>query len=604
MANFQRNNLDQASSPYLQQHKDNPIWWQEWDKETLDYAKKKNKLIFVSIGYATCHWCHVMAEDAFSSQVISDELNRHFVSIKVDREERPDLDQYFMDFATRTTGQGGWPLNVILSPEGKPFFAGTYFPVEPRDMMPGFTKVLEEARRWYEEHQEDLMEFQLIAKEPKELALEEGKILDTISRLFDKKHGGFGTGAKFPPHSTLLYLMHYFDLAEDEALREMITKTLDAMSFRGLHDHLQGGFYRYCVDGKWTISHFEKMLYDQAMHLWVYSTAYKLFNRSQDKIIAQKLIQCLEETFEDQGLFYSAHDADTDHEEGGTYLWTMDELKSALTAEELESFQRVFDVSEKGNLEGKNHLVKKSDEFLPEIEQKLLKAREKRPQPFMDQKIVTGHNALIGIGLVLAHRFVGIKKALAKAQNLFDQLIKLHFVNKKLAHSSIDGKRQEQEFLEDYASVLLLATYLNEETDSYRGLIKQLLDKIDRFFDEQWYANVATDDFARIPASLFDHPIPSPVSLAEFARFRARRILEIQKETTLSLQPPHQRDFYNSVVLFAKGNLHEIHAPKTLDWNQLPLNSMQIRGTRYQDCFRFKCKEFKTQQALIKELRD
>ena len=535
MIDFNKNNLDKASSPYLQQHKHNPIHWQDWSKEVLDYAKKNNKILFVSVGYATCHWCHKMAGEAFENKEIADYLNKHFVAIKVDREQRPDIDHYLMGFITSTLGSGGWPLNVFLTANLRPFSPKTYVPVQPKPGMAGFLDVLKQVKEFYEKNKDKIQEF--VLKQPFFEEIEEEKIWPMISESYSPPNAGFGSGPQFPHHNTLLFLMHYYK--KNDKIKSMITNILDTMATRGLHDHLQGGFFRYCVDSNWTIPHFEKMIYDQAMVLWMYSLGYKLFKKEGYKIIIEKLISCLEQTYEENGLFYSAHDADTNHEEGKTYLWTKTELQKALTKEEFDKFTKLYEITEGGNFEGKNHLVKEKFEFLPEIENKLLQIRKKRKQPFTDKKIVTSWNALVGIGLLMA----GKKD---KALTLFNNLLKKHYKNKKLIHSSLGNILQEGEFLEDYGAVLLLATHLYEEKLIKKDIIKELYQKIQTFKKEQWIEN-KTDDFESIPASTFDHPTPSSVSLAEMAVFRTQKIFG-EKITREDYKPPLHFDFYNLMV--------------------------------------------------------
>lgn len=598
--NFERNNLDTAASPYLQQHKDNPIWWQEWNEVTFAHAKKHNKLIFVSIGYSTCHWCHVMANEAFSDRATADYLNAHFVSIKVDREQRPDIDQYFMEYVRRTQDGGGWPLNVVLDANKRPFFGGTYFPTQPTQGRPSLQEVLEQVVEWHKEHSNEIIDFHIDQSSTNVIRLEETKVLRSIMNAYDAKHAGFGITTKFPPHSTLLFLMHEFEITQDPELQKVITKTLNAMGTRGLHDHLQGGFFRYCVDREWTIPHFEKMLYDQAMLLWVYSIAVHLFGRQEDKVVVEKLIRCLEETFAVDNLYVSAHDADTAHEEGATYVWDIHEIEEVLTQAEMKEFGDVYAVSAGGNFEGKNHLIKTRSISLPEIEEKLLEIRKKRTQPFVDEKIVTVTNALVGIGMIMAYRYAGVATGLEKAQATFDALLTAHMADGVLAHSSLHGVKQQQEFLEDAAALLLLATYLHEEGVEQEDTMKRFLTKLDSFYDAEWYTNQQTSDFAPIPASVFDHPTPSPVSLAEFSKLRAKKLLghDDKPPKEMFFQIPLQSDFYNLVVLFNNGFLHEIHNPATLPWSELPIHSLQIRDAVHQDCYQFQCRKFDSEAEL------
>ncbi len=362
--NFQKNNLVSSRSSYLQQHKDDPVHWQEWSNEVLAYAKQHGKLILVSCGYATCHWCHVMAETTFQERSVADFLNEYYVAIKIDREQRPDLDQYFMSFMQENYGSGGWPLNVILSPTGAPFFAGTYFPAHPTESMPGFVEVLSECKQWFERNSSKLAPYVSHAKKmPKQ---EEHELLSSLKQNMDVTYGGLRGSQKFPPHSTLLFSLVYLEKHSDQELAVWTEKTLQAMALGGLHDHVQGGFFRYCVDETWTIPHFEKMLYDQAMHLWVYSCAYHLFKKDLYKQTAEKILDCLEHTLKDpSGLYYAGLDSDTNHEEGATYLWDEEEFYDILSDSEFEKLMRIYRIRE--NIEGKIHLTKKRSEEITEI---------------------------------------------------------------------------------------------------------------------------------------------------------------------------------------------------------------------------------------------
>ncbi|HKJ85050.1 MAG TPA: DUF255 domain-containing protein, partial [Spirochaetia bacterium] len=377
---FSRNNLDHASSPYLRQHAENPVWWQEWNEETLEFARANDRILFVSVGYSTCHWCHVMARGAFSDPDSARVLNRRFLPIKIDREQRPDIDHYLMSFLVGTTGSGGWPLNAFLTPDGKPFFAMTYASTEPRFNTPAFSDILERVIEFYAEHRNEIAPFELNrdhsrvseptlaalnalttsggASSPDELPVamisdeDEREALTRtadLERAYDRVHGGFGNSQKFPPHSPLLFLQYAHAAGISDEAATMVTGTLDAMMTRGLHDHLQGGFFRYTVDNDWTVPHFEKMLYDQALLLWNYSIASRLFDRAGYRETARGIIRSLEQTFRVGAGYASAHDADTDHREGATYIWKLEEIEQALTAEEFDAMLREFSLSADGN---------------------------------------------------------------------------------------------------------------------------------------------------------------------------------------------------------------------------------------------------------------
>ncbi len=602
---FTRNNLDQSVSPYLRQHQDNPVWWQEWSQEVLDHARETDRILFVSVGYATCHWCHVMAADAFSNPEVAAYLNEHFMPIKVDREQRPDIDQMLMDFLLQTTGQGGWPLNAFLSPRVEPFFAMTYAPTEPRYGMPSFLDILHRVVEFYGSHKDTLKPFKVRETAPDDDAAEEGedtelaRITEAVSRAHDDEHGGFGSSQKFPPHSTLLYLLnryadsHYAGTPDEEAGR-IARATLEAMQRSGLHDHLQGGFFRYCVDRAWTIPHFEKMLYDQALLLWSYSLGARVFSREDFRRTALGVYRCLEETFAEDGVYVSGPDADTDHVEGATYVWTPAEIEAVLGGEDAAFFAGVYDITDSGNFEGKNHLVRRREPTpaersrLSKLEDRLLDARRSRPQPFVDRKIHSGWNALAGIALVQAHRLIGLTEALDRAQELFSVLMQRHAENRRVYHTSLDGEVQRQEFLSDYASMSLLAGMLYEETGEYLWLMQGLDETMEEFHREEQWLESQNEDFMPVPAESFDSPTPSTVSLAEMSRLR-KRILTGEEYHPLPFARPLVEDFANLTALISRGYFHVIETPTPIEWSRLPANSMQVPAERSSHCYRGVC---------------
>lgn len=588
---FSKNNLAKASSPYLQQHAEHGIAWQEWNEATLEYAKKEGKLILVSVGYSTCHWCHEMAAGAFSDKAVTEFLNENFVAIKVDREQRPDLDEYFMNFSVRTIGHGGWPLNVVCSPEGHPFFAGTYFPVEKAQGLPGFKEMLGEVKDWYADNKESVGPYKMIV--PEEVDLEEDAVLQEMVDAFDEEWGGIGMTNKFPPHSTLLFLLHHFEAYPNEAHRDYVTHTLDAMMDRGLHDHLQGGFYRYCVDREWNLPHFEKMLYDQAMHLWVYSLAYKVFGDERYKAVVQKLVTCLKDTFAEGDAFWSGIDADED-----AYMWSLESLRDVLKEGELVAFADLYGVGEEPS-----HLVKQMDASLPDLEAKVLKARGK---PFVDKKILTSWNALTGVGLVMAARYCALPEAGKMADALFKHLMTAHVKDGVVFHSAVAGELGPESYLEDVAALLLLATFMYEEDFEGKETLAWMLEALEKFKVEgRWLSNLGASDFAEVPASSFDHPIPSAVSLAEMAAYRAQQILEAKPEG--EAEPTYsqalQQDFHNLMVFWKTGECHELHVPERIDWSDLPANVLLMPGTLFLDCHRKMCKMFPEKGKLLEHFR-
>jgi len=580
---FQRNNLDKSLSPYLQQHSDNPVWWQEWTPESLAEAKRTGKKILVSIGYSTCHWCHVMASETFSDKEIADYLNENYISIKVDREQRPDIDQYFMDFLTRTSGSGGWPLNAFLSHDAKPIVAFTYIPVEKRYGMQGMIEIL----RAVKERGQGI-EFARKEGQPNFHNRSFDEIISNIIAETDTHNGGFGNSHKFPQCSTLLFLLSHYERYRQEGTKSVIIRTLNAMMTRGLHDHLQGGFFRYCVDAKWTIPHFEKMLYDQAMLLWTYSWAYSVFKINDYLDVIECILKCLDETFLEDGLYISAHDADTHHREGETYLWRLEELERVLTDTELKELQKRYFISREGNFEGKIHLVGRNYFKWGRLEEKLLILRRKKPQPFSDKKIITSWNALVGVGLIMGYRATGKKTLLDRATSLFLGLINKHFTNGKLAHSSLNGILQEQEFLEDAASLLLFATYIEEEKSVEKERIENLKGKVENFRDSDSWIESSNPDFMKVTAHEFDHPIPASSSLAEMAFLRCR-VLSIEEGLIKKMNPQYGREFFNIVSFIADGHWHIIHTPDKIDWESISINTIQIRSKKYSNCFEGTC---------------
>ncbi|MBI3282817.1 thioredoxin domain-containing protein [Candidatus Curtissbacteria bacterium] len=376
------------------------------------------------------------------------------------------------------------------------------------------------------------------------------------------------------------------------------------MAKGGLHDHLQGGFFRYCVDSSWRIPHFEKMLYDQAMLLWTYSLGFRIFGGRFYKNVASRIVSSLE-VFADNDLYYSATDADTDHQEGATYLWTRDELKKFLSRDEWRRFTKVYDLSEDNEFEGKLHLVKKTKDFLPNIERKLIRVRNNRVQPEKDKKIITSWNALLGIAFLVAGRYLQSEPFNQKGMMLYQKLLAKHWDGEKLAHSSLGEQLQKEGFLEDYASVLLLSTYIHEDTFKERSLILKLKQKVLEFFkDGRWMESIGNVDFQPVESSGFDHPTPSSISLAEEGLRRAALILGEIDERPLGYKSPLSSDFYNLVVFYKSGNFHEIQAKEKIRHTLLPANLIQLKSDRYRDCFQKQCREFKTQDDLLNFLNE
>lgn len=598
---WQRNNLDRSSSPYLRQHAGNPIWWQEWNSDTLAHAAAVKKPLLVSVGYSTCHWCHVMAAEAFSDPETAGYLNENFVSIKVDREQRPDIDQYLMNFIQAQTGSGGWPLNVFLTHDRNPVHALTYAPLRSSGNRYSFLYIAEAVTDFIEQKVDSLMPF--IPSEPESPPADADLLAESLGEYFDRESGGFGPGQKFPPHSTLLFMLYRMAAdgrirvtgggagrtGDEGAFAGMVTSTLDAMMMRGLHDHLQGGIFRYCVDREWTIPHFEKMLYDQAMALWSYSLAYRATGMERYRTMAEKIAVCLDETFLHDGMYVTAFNADTDHKEGATYLWSMEELAALLTTDELERFLEVYEVNREGNFEGLNHLIRKNYDRIDEIEEKLLSVRRQRNQPSCDDKILSGLNALTAVGLIQGGRNLNRPDLEAGAVTLVWKLLETFWDGSSLAHSYYDGVLQRQSYLSDAASLLLAVSMLYEDDHSWGDMMNTLAGYVRSFRDSdgRWVESDA-DDFRKVYASWFDHPLPSAVSLAETALTRIA-LLTGADVTMAVYRRPYQSDFYNINVLLSEDQFYLYTKREPLAWDAIPVNSLQRRGEPETVCHNSSC---------------
>ena len=486
------NRLVHEKSPYLLQHKDNPIHWYGWGEEALQAAREQNKPIFLSIGYSTCHWCHVLEKESFEDEEVAAMLNESFICIKVDREEHPDVDQFYMNVVQAMTGSGGWPLTVIMTPEKIPVFGGTYFP--KNDLM----KIIDAlGTAWTEQPQkikavgdtvrkfieaEDSISTQSVALD--ETLMKEFYKKSLIS--YDKENGGFGLAPKFPPTMKMRLLLRIAQRTGDKNAIEMVASTLEAMARGGIYDHLGGGFHRYSTDPIWLVPHFEKMLYDQAALATVYLEGYQVTQNEVFESVARGVLDyVLKDMTGNQGEFYSAEDADSEGEEGTFYVWSDAELKKILTHAEYQQVIKIFGVTPQGNFEvtGKNILHLEKDISWEEsaslevknLRKKLLKIREKRERPFKDDKVLTAWNGLMISAMAKAAQVLQDDRYLGAAQKSA-QFIKANlYENGKLARRFRDSEAKFTASLDDYAY-----------------LIQGLIDLYEADFDEQWlnWANV------------------------------------------------------------------------------------------------------------------
>jgi len=585
--NWQRNNLDSSGSPYLRQHRDNPLWWQEWSPEVLQEAVRREKPLFVSVGYSTCHWCHVMAGEAFSDPGTAEFFNRNFICIKVDRETRPDLDQYLMNFIQAQSGSGGWPLNVFLTPDQRPVFALTYAPAVPARGLQPLCEIAAKVLEFIQAHGADIVPFDFAADTPD--AVHSDRLAGEIVAGHDPLYGGFGMGQKFPPHSTLLFMLYRLCTESHPGLEKACRLTLEAMRRGGLHDHLQGGIFRYCVDRQWTIPHFEKMLYDQALALWVYALAFRVLGDPACREMAAGIVRCLEETFELDGLFATAFDADTHHDEGATYVWRIEEIRENLSPEEFTAFADSYRLPEAGNFQGAIHLARLNDRPLPGSEKKLLARRRLRPQPERDEKVLCGVNALAACALVQAGRLLGLPELEAKGAAVVKKLIDVFWDGTRLGHSLANGGLQQESFLSDAAALLLAVTMVRETDEAWAGAMDALAAYTKNFKEQGRWLEANLDDFRPVAASTFDHPMPSGISLATMALARAA-VLNNTRVEALQYLRPLQSDFYNAAVMIGQGLFHQVHSKTAIAWEQLPANSIQSRGEPESDCYQGQCR--------------
>lgn len=512
------NELHKETSPYLLQHKNNPIFWKSWNDIALKEAQKQNKLIVISVGYSACHWCHVMEHESFEDIEVAELMNKNFVSIKVDREERPDVDAIYMKAVQLMTKQGGWPLNVVALPDGKPIWGGTYFRKEQ------WLSALEQlAQMWQEEPQKMLdyannLEQALdslthIIEQP--ISENNQQILDEFlekwSKSFDLEMGGYARAPKFMMPTNYRFLMRYAYQNQHQPLLEYVNLTLTKMAYGGIFDIIDGGFSRYSVDMKWHVPHFEKMLYDNGQLTSLYSDAFKLTKKPLYKEVVEKTLNFVErEWLTAEGGFYSAFDADSLNqkghtEEGAFYVWKKSELK-AIFKEDFELFSAIFSINDFGYWEDDNYVLiqEKPLEVIANkfnlstqelqskkesFEKKLFEIRQKRPKPGLDDKIITSWNAIMNRGYTDAYKAFGEVKYLEIAQNNIEFIKRnLWSENGNLYRTYKNKKAKINGFLEDYAFVIdaLIGLYEVTANESYLYDAKQLLDySLDNFYNSE-----------------------------------------------------------------------------------------------------------------------
>jgi uncharacterized protein len=550
MATPHTNRLIDETSPYLLQHAHNPMDWYQWGDEAFQKAKSENKPILLSIGYSACHWCHVMERESFENEKIAALMNESFVNIKVDREERPDLDEIYMNAVQMLTGRGGWPMTMFLTPERKPFYGGTYFPPEDRQGMPGFPRILLGVSQAYRERPADIEKSvsqileslqRMSESKPsdKDFAPEIiGESCEKIARAYDSDNGGLGQAPKFPNAGVYELFLHHYHHAKSERYLEMVVHTLNKMAQGGIYDHLGGGFHRYSVDAKWLVPHFEKMLYDNAQLLRIYAQAFVITHEPLFKSVVEETAgYLLREMLHSEGGFYSTQDADSEGEEGKFFVWTPDEINRLLGEADGEIFCRMYDVTEQGNFEEKNILhpiltIEQASKFFrkqrAEIEalvasakEKLLAAREKRIKPFRDEKILTAWNGLTLSGLAEASKISGNQACVEAANRTIEFIFKEMFSDGFLLHVYKDNQAKLLGYLDDYAflaiglldlyEALFDRSFLERSMQLTEIMLSEFWDKRDGGF---FYTGKSHEQLISRAKPIFDASIPSGNAVA------------------------------------------------------------------------------------------
>ena len=552
------NKLSKEKSPYLLQHASNPVDWYPWGEEVFSRAQKENKPIFLSIGYSTCHWCHVMAHESFEDEDVAKLMNEVFISIKVDREERPDIDKIYMTVCQMMTGSGGWPLTIIMTPDKKPFFAGTYFPKESRFGRIGLIDLIKRVKNLWNNNKDEILNSadqititlkNIDQEAPGDRFSEKllKKAYNQLKNQFDEKNGGFSERPKFPTPHNILFLLRYWKRTGEKETLEMVEKTLQAMRRGGIYDHIGFGIHRYSTDSTWLVPHFEKMLYDQALVAMAYVEAYQATKNPEYRKITQEIFEyVLRDMTSPEGGFYSAEDADSEGEEGKFYVWSKDDLENILDKEEFDLAMKVFNVKDSGNyLEestgkrtGQNilhitdsltkissNLSISEKELVSKIEnisRKLFEVREKRIHPHKDDKILVDWNGLMIAALTKGAQVFNEKKYLKAAKKATEFILSsLRLPNGRLLHRYRESVGEINAYLTDYAFLIWGLIELYEATfDIY--FLKTALELHEIQLKHFWDNNIGgffftADDSEELltrQKEIYDGAIPSGNSVA------------------------------------------------------------------------------------------
>jgi len=558
------NRLSHETSPYLLQHAHNPVDWHPWGEEAFRKAKAENKPILLSVGYSACHWCHVMEHESFENEEIAALMNELFVNIKVDREERPDVDEIYMNAVQMLTGRGGWPMTVFLTPDGKPFYGGTYFPPVDRHNLPGFPKILTAVAQAYKERPQDVEKAtgQILGNLEKMTHRQEtqrplqGETLANatagLAQHIDHTHGGLGGAPKFPNSMVFALFLRQYRATGNELYLQMTTHTLRKMAEGGVYDHLGGGFHRYSVDERWLVPHFEKMLYDNALLARLYLEVYQATEEPLFRRVTEEILTYIErEMLHPGGGFYSTQDADSEGQEGKFFLWSRAEVIQVLGEEVGEVFCRYYDVTDVGNFEHQNilhptltltqlaKLFRRDEEevtrLIAEAKRKLFAVREGRVKPGRDDKILTSWNGLMLSAFVEAYKVLGNPRCLEIARQTTDFLLTDLYKDGRLLRSFKDGQARFNAYLDDYAffaaalidlfEVTFERAYLDRAVEFTEALLTRFWDGEEGGF---FFTSSDHETLITRSKSAFDGSIPSGNSVAAFNLLRLFYLTENQ----------------------------------------------------------------------------
>lgn len=537
------NDLIQETSPYLLQHAHNPVDWVAWSDDVFERAKKENKLVLISVGYSACHWCHVMEHESFEDEEVAALMNKFFISVKVDREERPDVDQVYMTAVQLMTQQGGWPLNCFCLPDGRPIYGGTYFPKEQwmhilKSLHFTFQNDLEKVEEYASNLHEGVQRAELIQKNETEIQFNIEKLEELVlrwSKLFDRINGGDSKAPKFPLPNNYLFLLEYAVQMNDEKVMEHVRLSLDKMAMGGIYDQVGGGFARYSVDMLWKVPHFEKMLYDNGQLIELYSKAYRITRRPSYKRVVDETVQWLErEMMADRGGLYSALDADTEGEEGKFYVWSDSELAETFT-DDFTWASEYFEMGRLSDWEGNKVLMRSHtdevflkekgwtqeafDQELKKLQKRLLNVRSERVFPGIDDKVLTGWNAMTVKGLAHAGVIFNEPRYIDLGTEVMSTLLKNQWDGNQLKRNFKNGDSTIDAFLEDYAHMIdaLIALHQADLNEKWINAALSLTEKtIQEFSDEKSGMFFFTDSRSNLIArkmEVNDNVIPSSNSV-------------------------------------------------------------------------------------------